>query len=459
MVGAVLVSGLMLVDRDGPTAPPHPTVWDPRVSDLVAFVEADRGLTFDHPVFIDFLPAAEIAAARRAAAAAPTGAEYEAAAIQVSQLRALGLVSGDLDLLSSSGELSAEGVVAWYDPIAERIVAPDGDLGPQQRATLVHELAHALQDQAFDLEAQQAAAPAPVTFRALAEGDASRIEQRYVDLLPEADRAQYASGTVADADRYEAAVATIAPTLGALQLAPYVLGEGMVDTLLGFDEQVGLDGAFRRPPCSDEALFDPGHYRGNGTVLGAQAPSVVAGETVVDEGTLGPLTWFLMLAESTDLGTALHAAYGWGGDAYVMVQDGEQNCMRIAYRADSAADLREMQGALDRWATAAPGVRREVSAVGEQLVVTACDPGIDVAIPLNGTPADALVAPRTVMDLANELHTGGGLPYQRARCIGIGFAVQYGAAELAELARTPAATDEQVATRDARLASASASCP
>ena len=33
----------------------YPAAWDPRVVDLVSFVEKQRGLNFEHPVFVDFL--------------------------------------------------------------------------------------------------------------------------------------------------------------------------------------------------------------------------------------------------------------------------------------------------------------------------------------------------------------------------------------------------------------------
>src|SRR5438309_1241841 len=40
-------------------APGHPSAWDPRVTDLVKFVEQQRGMTYQHPVYVDFLPDAE----------------------------------------------------------------------------------------------------------------------------------------------------------------------------------------------------------------------------------------------------------------------------------------------------------------------------------------------------------------------------------------------------------------
>jgi hypothetical protein len=457
VLGLLSVAGLLSsVDR-GPKGPAHPDVWDPRVVELVAFVERERGLTFEHPVFIDFLPAEEIARQLRAAMADPDGEALAAAARQASQLRALGLISGDVDLLASVGTLTAEGVVAFYDPVSERITAPDGELGPRQRAVMVHELTHVLQDQHFDLDRTRQSAPAPDTYRAVVEGDASRIEQRYVDQLPVGERESLHTAHSDAYDDYEAATASVAPTLDAFQAAPYLLGEGMVNTLFDFDGQAGIDAVLRRPPRSDEALVDPSHYRGNGSVVAVSQPSVVAGEELVDQGTLGPLVWYLMLAEVTDSATAVRASFGWGGDAYVMVASGEQNCVRINYRGDSTADLRELEGALGQWAAAAPQARREIALVGDELRVTACDPGPDVAIPLAGTPTDALLVPRMIMEMAVELHAQG-FPYTEARCVGLEFVAQYTVSELSDFVMAAEPTAEQLAQRDARAGAAVAAC-
>ena len=59
----VAVAGLLLsvigflpsACGSGSEAPKYPDAFDPRVADLVDFVEAVRGLAFLHPVFVDFL--------------------------------------------------------------------------------------------------------------------------------------------------------------------------------------------------------------------------------------------------------------------------------------------------------------------------------------------------------------------------------------------------------------------
>jgi hypothetical protein len=457
VLGLISAAGFLFTMDRGPKGPVHPDAWDPRVMDLVAFVERERGLTFEHPVFIDFLPAEEIARQMRAAVSAPDGQALAAAARQTSELRALGLISGDVDLLESAGTLTAEGVIAFYDPVSERITAPDEEMGPRQRSVMVHELTHVLQDQHFDLDRTEQAAPAPDTYRALVEGDASRIEQRYVEQLSAEEQQAVYSDNDAAYDEYQVATEAIAPTLDAFQAAPYLLGEGMVNTLVDFDGQAGIDALLRRPPRSDELLLDPSHYRGNGSVVEVSAPSVVAGEEVVDQGTLGPLAWYLMLVEVTDSATAIEAAFGWGGDAYVMVANGEQNCVRMNYRGDTKDDLRELHAALDQWAAAAPAIRRDVALVGDELRVTACDPGPDVVVPLAGTPTDALMIPRMVMELAIQLHAEG-FAYREARCVGIEFVSQYSVAELSAFVMASEPTAEQLAVRDARIGAAMAAC-
>src|SRR5687768_1265701 len=52
-IGAVSAVVKLRSDED------HPDEWDPRVADIAAFVEDERGLDFDHPVFVDFLSAEE----------------------------------------------------------------------------------------------------------------------------------------------------------------------------------------------------------------------------------------------------------------------------------------------------------------------------------------------------------------------------------------------------------------
>ena len=58
VVAAAVVVAVVLVSReDAASGPPHPSKWDPKVQAYVDIVEQERGLEFEHPVYVDFLSA------------------------------------------------------------------------------------------------------------------------------------------------------------------------------------------------------------------------------------------------------------------------------------------------------------------------------------------------------------------------------------------------------------------
>ena len=60
-VGLLVIGAVAVVtDQFTDDGPGHPDEWDPRVADLAAFVEDERGLDFDHPVYVDFLTAGRV---------------------------------------------------------------------------------------------------------------------------------------------------------------------------------------------------------------------------------------------------------------------------------------------------------------------------------------------------------------------------------------------------------------
>ena len=86
-----------------------------RVADLIDFVQNERGLLYDHPVPIDFLTEQQYSdrVADRDKLTDEDIAELE----QVEgEMRAFGLVNGDVDLVASMGTLEDEGTLADDDP-------------------------------------------------------------------------------------------------------------------------------------------------------------------------------------------------------------------------------------------------------------------------------------------------------------------------------------------------------
>ena len=74
----------------------------------------------------------------------------------------------------------------------------------------------------------------------------------------------------------------------------------------------------------------------------ARLPALDAGETEVDKGDLGAITWYLLLAERLDPRTALGAVDGWGGDSYVISRSKDGFCLHAAFQGDDAAKTDQM---------------------------------------------------------------------------------------------------------------------
>jgi hypothetical protein len=114
--GALVVAAItavgVLVDHD----PERPADWDPRVADLTEFVQNERGLLFDHPVPIDFLTEQQYSDrfADRDHLTDDDVAQLE----QVEgEMRALGLINGDVDLVASMSTLALRSSAARRLPV------------------------------------------------------------------------------------------------------------------------------------------------------------------------------------------------------------------------------------------------------------------------------------------------------------------------------------------------------
>lgn len=467
MFGLVWMGASQVLQRQKAAWPDHPSEWDPRLSELAYFVEADRGQDFRFPVYLDVLTPEQMS---RTVRSGPTGSDAEArqiAATRASELRALGLFSGDaaspLDAVSSLEVAGSRGEdelpQSYYDAAAKRIVvlAPpeQGDPGLEWNASVVRALTYALRDQYTGLAAGAAEAPAPSVFHALAEGEARRTERRF--------RMEQSGGDAPSSLTRIASEDELRASMSIVGLTADLLAEPMVETIIDLDGPKAVDRAFSYPPLSEEALFDPSHYRGSGAVLPVAMPDPEPGSVVLREGTLGPVTWYVMLAQVTDAGTALRAAYGWGGDRVVVTRYGEATCVRLAFRGDRAADLTEMRTALEAWVAAVAGARREVTLVGDQLVVIGCDPGVAAPSPLHSAARGTVLGPRLAMETVRVLHRDHGLTYQRARCAALDFVGQHSPEELEALAEATA-TQGAVALgttslQDQRLSLAVSRCP
>ena len=305
-------------------------------------------------------------------------------------LRALGLLTGDVDLQKAVSGFQGGAVLAYYSFDDERITVRGKKITPSIKATLVHELTHVLQDQEFQIgdrlkalrkESEKGRSTnAASVLGAIVEGDAERVRYLYqASLTPKQRQVAHPGagprvGRRAAADRGHPAAGGH-PALVAVRPRP---------------RPGGGPGRRRRQRLGRQAVREAAGPR-RGTVRpvpGGRAeptaptkvavPALESGEKEFESGELGTLTWYFMLAAHLPLTQALLAADGWGGDAYVGYDRGDTTCAKLSFTGRSPGDTALMETALRQWAAAAPG-EQTVTSEGKLVDVASCDPGTGVS--------------------------------------------------------------------------------
>ena len=316
------------------------------------FVAAERGLPFLEDVDVVFLDDS----AFRLRLEEEEETEEDRQEIREAERiwRALGLIGPDVDLEAVVDQTFAEGVLGFFDSETDELVMRGIELTPYVRATLAHELTHALDDQHFNLhrpELDDALDESSTGFSALVEGSALVVQNAYVSSFSREERTEYFSeeasfGAQADlGDIPESVLSVIA--------FPYIFGEQLVDSLHERDGRDGLDAAFLAPPTTSEQVIEPALYAAAEDRIEVEPPSSDGSETF-DEGVFGSFGLLLLLLDHVDGSLAFAAAAdGWGGDWYVAWDEADRTCVRIAMIGDQLADTVELQTAFEQWANAA----------------------------------------------------------------------------------------------------------
>lgn len=332
-----------------PPAPVPPEVTA-AVHQLMAFVETARGLHFKADVPVALLDDA----AFRAKVAAGAGVSAADATKLAKVLHALGLLAANTDVAGSEERLTAGAVIGLYDPKSRSLLVRGAALTPLVRYTLVHELTHALQDQWFGLDRPDLAKrndESPLAFSALVEGDAVRIQTKYLNSLPKVEQDSITQAENAVSPN----VSSVPDVLVQLLYFPYQYGVRFVNTLVAVAGQARLDAAFKDPPTTSAQILHPDRFAASGDPPVPVAQPAGEG-TFVDNGPLGQFGFFLMLHSKLDATTSARAADGWAGDNYVAYDAGGQTCVRDSVVTGSSSGLSALDAALHSYAARRTGV-------------------------------------------------------------------------------------------------------
>ena len=376
---AVALATAVLAPDVALAAPSPPDEWDPRIQRFVDFVERDRDLEFEHPVPVEFLGEAAFKRRLRHAEESLTDEDRESIQESAGALRALGLLTADVDVLDAQSDLDAETILGYYDFDAKEMVVRGTKLSDvETRATVVHELTHVLQDQHYGIDRLYDRADTSgevFALDALTEGDAIYVETDYVDTLPRRQQDEYytfdpdAPATTGAPEPSPEAVPEIMAIIGD---APYTLGIEFVIELTAIG-RTALAQAYRRPPVSEEQIIDPVVWADRSRPVKVATPRLEPGEEKASPAdTFGALSLYMTLASRIDPLVALEAATGWGGDrARGFTRDGS-DCMRATFVGDTDVDTDEIAGALGQWAAALPPGMAVVTTDDDGVHLTSC---------------------------------------------------------------------------------------
>jgi len=378
IVLAVLLAGvgtLATVARsNGPSYPPK---WDPRILSIVHFVEQERGLTFQHPVKVEFLDGAHFD--KEVSVPQPRSASERRAITQtLEELRALGLVHGNPNLAQSENQLTEDGAVGLYVYTKKTVFVRGTSLTPYVRVTLAHELTHALQDQYFDLtRLRETTRGDGSALTALIEGDAVRVQNAYERTLSAADQHTYDQESNTFQQSSGASSSSIPAVLEDVMSYPYAFGPAFIDNLVDHGGDAAIDNAFRNPPTAEAQIIDPVAYPIGWQPIPMPTPSVPHGDRVTDPASpFGELGLFEVLGSQLGYDTAWKAMQGWAGDTSLSYLAGHTTCDAIEVGMKTTGETDALTTAARQWANAA-GTHATVNESGRRVTIRSCDPGPD----------------------------------------------------------------------------------
>ena len=252
-------------------------------------------------------------------------------------LRKLGLVPANFQLRPFIISLLTEQVAGYYEPRAGMFHLADWIDLDAQSPVMAHELAHALQDQHFNLRRfenwQDGDSDREQAIHALIEGDAMLVMAQYVMRNPARAMAfMRAMGREAGSrEQFERAPRALRETL----TFPYEQGFTFATQVFRRGGWQQVSQAYTDLPQSTEQILHPEKYFARETPVRVEMPDIARmlgrGWRRSDYDINGELSFYLILDEflrARDV--SRRAAAGWGGDRYSVYEGARPGEVLIA---------------------------------------------------------------------------------------------------------------------------------
>jgi hypothetical protein len=266
----------------------------------------------------------------------------------------LGLLEEDVDLQLLLTELYGEQVAGYYDGDTRELVVPMREEGFSivQRATMIHELTHALTDERLDFHPVYTAMldeerlDEASAYQALIEGDASMTELLFLQTLTQREIGEFfAEALDIDTEALDQAPMFIQDSL----IFPYDSGLAWVQSHHSQDGWTTVNEAYTRMPelpGSTEQIITPSDYQRDLPMRFDVVAPTLPGYELERESVWGEFGFRIMIDQVLGEDVGLDAADGWGGDYYAQWFDGENAALLIVFQGDTERDTEELRSAL-----------------------------------------------------------------------------------------------------------------
>ncbi len=379
-VGTETTTTMLLEITELPGTEGLPIEVQDQLLELVRITQETRGLSFKTPPLISVVTDAELEALVRD----QISEDAEDLPVDEALYQLLGLLDPGVDFENLLTDLYGEQVAGYYDGETGELVVPIRAEGFSvvQKATLVHELTHALTDQNFEFHGLYQAMfdeqryDEASAYQALIEGDASLAEVLYLQTLSQAELGEFfAEALQQGTEQLEAAPQFLQDTL----IFPYDSGLTFVQTLYqASGGWVAVNDAYASMvefPGSTEQVITPEDF-GRDLPIDVMMPALtVPGYELKESSVWGEFGLRVLFDEVLNDAVTLTAADGWGGDRYSVFYDGSNVAFVLVYEGDTVADRDEAEAALLGFARGSvpEAAFAWVEVLNDQLVFIAAD--------------------------------------------------------------------------------------
>ncbi len=335
-------------------------------------IEALRGERFKGPVAVRLASREDLVVYMKQRIEKSSSPERLRADGDVAKL--LGVFPVDQDLLEVQFRFLEAQVAGFYDPDSDSFSLMDTTPRDLARIVMAHELAHALDDQLYDIDGTLKRlgddSDAVMAFHAVVEGSGTGVMNRWMV----AHMASLDTGAVTDSQKLQMDALSDAPAwLWKPTLAAYLQGaaflarkDAWLQAQTGAVANDDISAAFRTPPRSTEQVLHPKKYWSEAeldepTRIAFEVGELPGGWQVLRQDTLGEFAASIVASASDERGGldlsggpmaimgvrfGNELAEGWDGDRLILLGSGEARALRWSSVWDSERDAAEFYGAL-----------------------------------------------------------------------------------------------------------------